>query len=47
MGAALAQGASQPVQWIEGAGGHNAPGALFQSAGRTRIEAFLRAAVGG
>ena len=46
MGAALAQEAKPSAEWIEGAGGHNSPGVLFQPAGRERVERFLRAAVG-
>lgn len=44
MGAALA--AAAEAEWIEGAGGHNGPGALLRPATRPRLERFLRAAVG-
>lgn len=46
MGAALAEAAAEPVEWLPGTGGHNGPGALGQPATRDRLERFLRAAVG-
>ena len=47
MGAALAEAAQAPAEWIEGAGGHNGPGVLVQAGTRERVARFMRALVGG
>ena len=47
MGTALAEAASTRAEWIQGEGGHNSPGVLFQSEDSERVERFLRSTVGG
>lgn len=45
MGTDLAGAARAPVQWIDGVGGHNSPGALIQPGARKLAERFLRSVV--